>query len=196
MPAKRFRATRSWQTIGLSTGEKPAVSHSTSGGTRTRVLEVLGKPLGDENGELVIRLRRGITDHYGHAGPKLVCWLQEQHAAGRWPELKQRYRDLVDEYMHGLEEREGARLTEYIALVAVTVELAHEALDLPWPMDCARQAIQTIWHGAVREAAARPSSIVCRRANAAIQASVICIRTALLSLRDLRRRLQEFARIS
>ncbi|MFD0192944.1 DUF927 domain-containing protein, partial [Streptomyces bacillaris] len=67
-----------WQTILLSTGERPALSYSTHQGAAARVLSLTASPFGDGGGPAAVALRDCILDNHGLAGPEFVRHLMEQ----------------------------------------------------------------------------------------------------------------------
>lgn len=133
---KRADAIREWRTVMLSTGEQPATSFDTSGGTRPRCLEITDPPFGgesDKTAAITQGAKLDVEENFGHAGPRFVAWLaQNKH---RWPEWKTRYQG----YVRGLASKgSGAesRIGESRAVLTMTFELASEALglDLPDPV--------------------------------------------------------------
>lgn len=128
------RATQGFRSVLLSSGERPLASFADHGGVRARVLSIQGAPFGKtdaETGALVLRLRRDLAEHHGHAGPLFLSWLLKRRA--KWPELRALYREVLSGYL----ERAGGhpvagRLAEPVAAVETAARLAHEALPLPW----------------------------------------------------------------
>lgn len=59
-----------WRTVVLSTGEEPLSSDSSTGGIKTRVLELYGRPIPDE--DLAMRAHQETALYFGTAGPEFV----------------------------------------------------------------------------------------------------------------------------
>ncbi|KJE20369.1 protein of unknown function (DUF927) [Frankia torreyi] len=73
-----------WETIIISTGERPALSFTSSQGAAARVLSLRAAPMGDnspENGRLAQEIVAGVTSNYGTAGPAFVERLRAELAA-------------------------------------------------------------------------------------------------------------------
>jgi uncharacterized protein (DUF927 family) len=72
---KGIAPTGRFTTVLISSGEQPATSFTSDGGTRGRVLTVWGSPFGGSNpklGQTARELSRNVKTHYGHAGPLFV----------------------------------------------------------------------------------------------------------------------------
>ena len=67
-----------WQTVLLSTGERPALSYSTHQGAAARVLSLTRSPFGENGGAVAVSLRDCIIDNHGTAGPEFVRHLLKQ----------------------------------------------------------------------------------------------------------------------
>ena len=70
-----------WETVLLSTGERPALSYSTHQGAAARVLSITRAPFGEGQGPMAEALRDSVYAHHGHAGPEFVRRLIEALAA-------------------------------------------------------------------------------------------------------------------
>ena len=81
-PNNGIRRIRTWKTCIISTGEEPMSSDSSMDGVNTRLMEVNGCPLMDEDGSineaLGQRMHAEAARHYGFAGEKLIRYLQEE----------------------------------------------------------------------------------------------------------------------
>jgi hypothetical protein len=124
-----------FRTVLLSSGESRATSFSQKGGTRTRVLEIVGAPFGatdDEMRRVVERLNRGLCAHYGHAGQRFMQYVLRHRE--RWDAWRARHTFHRERYAQAVKTPEGGRLANYAAAIAVAAEIAHEALDLPWEL--------------------------------------------------------------
>ncbi|MGM9571631.1 MAG: DUF927 domain-containing protein, partial [bacterium] len=68
-----------WRTIAITSGEEPISSNSSTGGVKTRVLEICAKPITDEL--LAKQVYSEIKENYGQAGPdfiqKLINFIKE-----------------------------------------------------------------------------------------------------------------------
>jgi len=65
-----LQAFNQWRTIALSTGEEPLSTDSSAGGIKTRVLELYGRPIPDEN--LAMQIHQEVTQYFGTAGPEYI----------------------------------------------------------------------------------------------------------------------------
>ena len=140
-----LRASASWRTVLLSTGEAPAVSYTQEQGSRARTLSICGAPFGSDAGSVVEGLTLSLLDHHGHAGEVLIGWLTRHR--DRWPELRETYRRYRDEYGARAESEFGRRSAPYLALLRMAAGFAHNQIGLPepegdQPLDVAYQAAQ------------------------------------------------------
>lgn len=112
-----------WETILLSTGERPALSYSTHQGAAARVLSLTKPPFGEGKGRAAEALRRCVLDHHGHAGPafveRVVAALQQPHSKDR---LRERHSALTEQ-LRGTSDMTGRR-APMVAAVALAEELA------------------------------------------------------------------------
>jgi putative DNA primase/helicase len=141
-----LRETQSWRTVLISSGEASAVTYTKDAGARARILTLRGLPFGTEpNRDLVNELNLSIKNHYGHAGRLWVKWLIDNHE--RWGSFKKR----LDELSRKLDPSNGAeaRLAEKAAVIELTGELVHEALNLPWEYS---DPIRKVWSKIKQEA--------------------------------------------
>lgn len=123
----------SWRTVAISTGESSIVQYSRDEGTRARTISITGQPLGNGPGaaKLAETLRSGLSEHFGHAGPRLVRWLIAHRE--EWPKLKDRYRRRVEHWGSRASSDMARRASEYMALIELAAELLHQELGVPWP---------------------------------------------------------------
>jgi hypothetical protein len=137
--------TAYWQTVMLSSGEQRVIDFDKSGGTPARVITLWGNPFGGTNNiiaEAIRNLKTGIYNNYGHAGPALVQWLtnnkdrwseiQKDHKE-RWAIFKERLIDTAEDISMDIAVMD--RMACNLAVLDVTAEIAHNALDLPWELD-------------------------------------------------------------
>ncbi|AZM54140.1 hypothetical protein DMA15_17480 [Streptomyces sp. WAC 01529] len=91
-----------WETILLSSGERPALSFTTSQGAAARILGTTIAPFGDGGGPVAAAAREGVLAHHGHAGPEFIQYILSGLAQpnGR-DKLKEHHRRLVDEFRGG-----------------------------------------------------------------------------------------------
>lgn len=91
-----------WETILLSSGERPALSFTTSQGAAARILGTTIAPFGDGGGPAAAAAREGVLAHHGHAGPEFIQYILSGLAQPNGREaLRQRHRALVDEFRGG-----------------------------------------------------------------------------------------------
>lgn len=105
-----IQATKTWQTIILTTGEEPFSTSSSHTGINTRVLEIWGKPIPVE--KEARKIYPVIGDNYGWAGPMFIRRLIGEIASG---DLKTNYNVLM-EY---LEENHEDHLGSHLSAVAI-----------------------------------------------------------------------------
>jgi hypothetical protein len=88
-----------WETILLSSGERPALSFTTSQGAAARILGTTIAPFGEGGGAAAAAAREGALAHHGHAGPEFIQYILSGLAQPNGREaLKERHRGLVDEF--------------------------------------------------------------------------------------------------
>jgi pyruvate/2-oxoglutarate dehydrogenase complex dihydrolipoamide acyltransferase (E2) component len=91
-----------WETILLSSGERPALSFTTSQGAAARILGTTIAPFGEGGGPTAAAAREGVLTHHGHAGPEFVQYILSGLAKPNGREgLKEKHRALVDEFRGG-----------------------------------------------------------------------------------------------
>jgi putative DNA primase/helicase len=81
--------TLSWRTIALTTGEEPISSESSTAGINTRVIELYGQPINDDNFSRNLHIK--LASNYGFAGEQYIKKLIECDKA----DLKQKYESIV-----------------------------------------------------------------------------------------------------
>lgn len=132
---KGTRATLTWRTVLLSTGETPATSFTQDGGTRARTLCLWGAPFGvadETTAAVVARINAGVLEHFGHAGPRMIAWLLEDPAA--LATVRQEYRDALA-FWTGLSNGNpvAGRAAHYMAGLTVARNVLHGILRVPAP---------------------------------------------------------------
>jgi putative DNA primase/helicase len=125
----------SWSTVLICTGEQPATSFTEDGGTRARVLTLWGSPfevVSETVGRLVSSVDLLARENYGHAGPRLVQHLLDNHEL--WPQ----YRNKHSQYKRLYAEKAASdpvlgRMADYFATLRLTAEIATDHTRiLPW----------------------------------------------------------------
>lgn len=121
-----------WRTVALSTGETPLRSFGTAGGRTARCMTLWGPPwgTGPDVGHRVRSVVRSVHAHYGHAGRAVVEYLHAHRES--WPALREIYRRTRDKFVALAASPEAQRQAEYVAVVAVAMEVTHLALEMPW----------------------------------------------------------------
>ncbi len=146
------QATGTWRTVALSTGESPATEYSQEGGAAVRCLTLWGSPMeggqSDTNRELAEALEMELLEHHGHAGRRLVAWLQHEENAAWVREQYVAIRGKWGAYANG--NAVVGRASAYLALLEVTQE-ACRAIGIP---TCTEDVFAGAWQ-AVLDAANR-----------------------------------------
>lgn len=127
------RASKTWRTVVLSTGEYMLAEYAGTGGAPARVLTFWGPPFGPsdpETGETIATMMAGIRRNYGLAGPAVVKWLIENRE--RWDLLRDNYARYVSTIRSLIISPAAMRLAPVVALLECAAQVAHEALGLPW----------------------------------------------------------------
>ena len=131
-----LQRSRVYRTVLISSGEQKVTSFSTDAGAKMRVLEIEGTPFGKVNAEtakVVESLNLAFRSNFGHAGPKFAEWLNQNRQ--RWPEFRLRFNQKAQTYIESASSEKAGRMATYAAAIAVTAELVHEALSLPFAFD-------------------------------------------------------------
>jgi len=128
--------TTAAKTILLSTSEAPAIGATRDGGTRARTLTLWALPFGSTAKEMrptVQALADAANDHYGHAGPALVAYLESNRAT--WPQWRAHYRVRREAWAKTAEDDSvKGRLAGHIALLELAGQLAAQAFGLALPV--------------------------------------------------------------
>ncbi len=144
---------RAWRILLLSAGELPVAEYIAEGGARARggqLVRLLDLPVDTvfPDAETADRIKHGVAEHYGHAGPAFIEW-----AARRLDDLRERWLDFDNELIGPAPTSEAGRARKRFALVAFAGELGIEAGILPWhPGDATACAIEafTLWRRQTR----------------------------------------------
>lgn len=82
--------TRTWHNSYLFTGEEPITKANSRAGSKNRVIEVEAEEKLLEDGNATVSI---LTEHYGHAGKRLIAYLQQAD----WGLLRGEYKRYFDE---------------------------------------------------------------------------------------------------
>ncbi|MET9734319.1 DUF927 domain-containing protein [Streptomyces sp. NPDC006458] len=120
-----------WETILLSSGERPALSFTTSQGAAARILGTTIAPFGDNGGAVAAAAREGVLAHHGHAGPEFIQYVLSRLALPNGREkLRERHRAFVDEF-RGASDMTNRR-APMVAVLALAETLACRIRLLPY----------------------------------------------------------------
>lgn len=131
-----LQRSRVYRTVLISSGEQKVTSFSTDAGAKMRVLEIEGTPFGKVNAEtakVVESLNLAFRSNFGHAGPKFAEWLNQNRE--RWPEFRLRFNQKAQTYIESASSEKAGRMATYAAAIAITADIVHEALSLPFAFD-------------------------------------------------------------
>lgn len=130
-----------WETILLSSGERPALSFTTSQGAAARILGTTIAPFGDNGGAIAAAAREGVLANHGHAGPEFIQYVLSRLALPNGREkLRERHRALVDEF-RGASDMTNRR-APMVAVLVLAETLACGIGLLPYePLD------HDVWRG-------------------------------------------------
>ncbi|MBE9470775.1 MAG: DUF927 domain-containing protein, partial [Chloroflexi bacterium] len=142
---KGMQRTSYWRTVMLSTGEQRLIDFDKSGGTPARVVTLWANPFGASSptiADAIKNMKRGLMANHGHAGPALVRWLIFNRE--RWPEIQEEYQTrwtqirgrMMDDTRHkSMDMAVLDRIAGNLAVMDVTAQVAHMAMDLPWEQE-------------------------------------------------------------
>lgn len=119
-----------WETILLSSGERPALSFTTSQGAAARILGTTIAPFGDD-GRTAAATREGVLAHYGHAGPRFVHSVRAGLAQNGGRERLTKLHQELREAFTGETAMTGRR-APMVAVLALAERLACKAGILPY----------------------------------------------------------------
>lgn len=121
--------TVTWQTNLISTGEQTATSFSQDAGTRARVIQLVGSPMGGysvEAAESAELIRQLSSEHYGHVLPLVV---DQVTAICRDSAALSRLRKLYQQRLTAFSAAAGTgvarRLAAYVAVMSVVADIIH-----------------------------------------------------------------------
>lgn len=129
LPGGGTAVASTWHTVLLSTGEGAAIHFSNDAGTRARVLQLRGQPMGEastRNGEIAERVTLMTSEHYGHLMPLVVDELVAIRAdPERRRALKSLYLERKDLYANGVSSGVARRIADYIAALSLVSDMLH-----------------------------------------------------------------------
>ena len=121
------RATDSWQSVMISSGEGSATSFSEDAGTRARVISLKGKPLGnnpDHGGQTSEELQTILADNYGHLGRAIVRYLVGNHK--HHDAIRAVFNDARNRYASMATTAVTRRMSSHIAALEVSAAIIHQ----------------------------------------------------------------------
>ena len=135
------RDTHTWQTNMISTGETSAVSFSNDGGTRARIVTVVGRPMGEEsdaNRQKADYVKFCARENYGHILPMVIDELMPYASGEGLAELKAYWRQRKEDYSALCTSGVAYRQAEYVATMSVIADVLHgggmfKGLGVPRP---------------------------------------------------------------
>ncbi len=113
-----------WRTIVLSTGEEPLSTESSAGGIKTRVLELYGRPIPNE--DLAMRIHQDTGQYFGTAGPEFIRRVLSSGV------------DFQDEYLNVqeyLKDKHLDNIGSHITALAIVVMADFYASQWLWGLD-------------------------------------------------------------
>jgi len=122
-----------WHSVLISSGEGSAYGYSNDAGTRARVLNLAGKPLGrdpQEGAKLSEDLQYALAANYGHLGRRLIEYLvsnRENH-----DQLRKLFELSREEYATIAQSAVGRRHAAHLACLEVAATIVHQ-LGIPRP---------------------------------------------------------------
>ena len=127
-----LRRAKSWRVLVLSAGERAAADYAAEDGRKVQggqLVRLIDLPIDGlqlfPDGEVVDRLKRIFSEHYGHAGPRFVEAVPVDRIRNAW-------RDFDPESVGRAITPQHERARKRFALAACTGELAIEVGILPW----------------------------------------------------------------
>jgi putative DNA primase/helicase len=133
------RASKTWRTVVMSSGEYTLSEYAGTGGAAARVLTFWGAPLGEDsddpavtaaNDAAIAQVKEGLARNYGVAGPAFVKWLCEHRDA--WDTLRADYERDIARLKKQDRTPAAIRLAPTIALLECTARIAKLVLGVPW----------------------------------------------------------------
>ncbi len=134
---------RAWRILLISAGELPVSEYIAEGGAKARggqLVRLLDLPVETvfPDAASADRIKHGVAEHYGHAGPAFVEW-----AAKRIEALRSQWQGFDLDQIGSAASSEAGRARKRFALAAFAGELGIEGGILPWqPGEATASAIE------------------------------------------------------
>lgn len=146
--------TKTFRTISILSTERSVTGHAKLGGLGARIISIRKIPLekeGEQERQLAEQLKRDLMANCGVAGRVYIRYLISRLAD---PAYRQsliascsKYRsELADHASRRKCPPETYRYAEYLAVVTLAVQVAHETLPLPWTPERGIHAIVTVYN--------------------------------------------------
>ena len=132
---------KTWSGTFISTGEHSWLGKSTKNvGAQVRLLELCGFAW-TESAEHADLLKAGLLENYGYLGPQFAEALLDMQSE----ELVERWRKAKKVFLEQMEERDdySDRLSDLVAIILATAELANEILGLDFSVDAIGSLLRT-----------------------------------------------------
>lgn len=129
------RNTVEWRSVLISSGESAITSFSQDGGTRARVLELRGQPMGSNpkvGSQLAEKMSEICAENYGHLGRKVVEYLVSNSA--HHDQIREQFKQSRERFKKALDTPVARRHASNLAALEVAAEIVH-ALGVPRPSE-------------------------------------------------------------
>tara|TARA_R110002020_G_scaffold225717_9_gene435859 strand:+ start:7456 stop:9522 length:2067 start_codon:yes stop_codon:yes gene_type:complete len=125
--------TPTWRSVLISSGEGSATSFSQDAGTRARVIELVGRPLGNDaptGGRLSEDLQILVSENYGHLGRQIIAYLVRNRE--HWDDIRSVFFEKREHYIALARGPVSRRHASNLAALGVAAGIVHR-LGLPLP---------------------------------------------------------------
>lgn len=122
-----YASSLPWSCVVITTGEQPAVSHTTHQGASARVISISQPPFGlggADSAEAATTVSQAVDENYGHAGPLFVERLQAALADGGKDDLVKMHQTYTGKF--GGTTDIAARRAPLVGLLATAAKLCHD----------------------------------------------------------------------
>lgn len=129
------RSTLEWRSVLISSGESSITSFSQDGGTRARVLELRGQPMGSNpkvGSQIAERISEICAENYGHLGRKIVDYLVANEA--HHDQFREQFKQSRERFKQALDTPVARRHAANLAALELAAEIVH-TLGVPRPVD-------------------------------------------------------------
>lgn len=129
------RNTLEWRSVLISSGESSITSFSQDGGTRARVLELRGQPMGNNpkvGSQIAERISEICAENYGHLGRKIVDYLVANEA--HHDQIREQFKESRERFKHALDTPVARRHASNLAALELAAEVVH-AIGVPRPAE-------------------------------------------------------------